>query len=351
MESKSTPSKRQEKSRLKKLQDKSLSSDLLNVLIIGCGNIAGGLDSKKNKVGPPLSHAGSYSANPHFNIQACIDISAHRSKDFAKEWGIPEYYTSLDQAIRAGSCFDVISICSPTECHFTDIIACLALSPKLIFCEKPVTGTVADTMKVKVACEQAGVLLAINYNRRWDKHVINLKREIKANERGALRSVVGYYNKGILNNGSHLIDLLSFLIGDLVINHVGRPDYDFFENDPSIYVSLEAKNSVPVLLVPGAKAFDFSIFELQLIFEDSMLLMLDGGMRWVERRVNSSDVFDGYLTLNSGVSIKGGYLATMSNAVDNIWLALTKGHPLNSNVETALIAHSLCENIIKTSKH
>jgi len=323
------------------------NSDILSVLIIGCGNIAGDLDSNKLDIDLlPLTHAGAYAEHPYFSIQACIDVSQNKVERFASQWDIPNAYTSIDQAVQAGVGYDVISICSPTGCHFEDVSACLALSPKLIFCEKPVTGTVKDTLKIKAACDQAGVLLGVNYLRRWDERVLGLKKEIATNQRGSLRSVVGYYNKGILNNGSHLLDLLGFLIGEMSIKYVGQADYDFFSNDPSVCVTLEAESAVPVLLVPGAKASDYSIFEIQMVFDNSMLLMLDGGLRWVERLAGDSDVFDGYRVLNSGVQSQGGYVAAMSHAVDNIWRTLTTGDPLNSDVDTALIAHILCENIL-----
>jgi predicted dehydrogenase len=325
-------------------------SDILSVLIIGCGNIAGDLDSTMSGDGFPLTHAGAYKLNPHFKIQGCIDISRVKSDRFAAHWGVPHSFTSIDQVVQLGIVFDVISICSPTHCHFADLNACLSLSPKLIFCEKPVTGSVKDTIKIKAACDQAGVLLAVNYLRRWDDRIISLKKEINTNKRGSLRSVVGFYNKGILNNGSHLIDLLYFLIGEMVIKHVGQPDYDFFPNDPSVCVTLEADSSVPILLVPGAKANDYSIFEIQMIFENSMLTMLDGGLRWVERRAGDSDIFDGYRALDTGVESQGGYLAAMSHAVDNIWRALTKGDPLNSSGDTALSAQILCEKISIASR-
>ena len=326
------------------------NSDILSVLIIGCGNIAGDLDSTKSGDGFPLTHAGAYTSNPHFKIQACIDISQDTSDRFAAHWGIPHSFTSIDQAVQGGIKFDVISICSPTHCHFDDLNACLSLSPKLIFCEKPVTGSVKDTINIKTACEKAGVLLAVNYLRRWDDRIISLKKEIKTNKRGSLRSVIGIYNKGILNNGSHLIDLLDFLIGEMVIKHIGQPDYDFFLNDPSVCVTLEAQSSVPIVLVPGAKAADYSIFELQIIFENSMLMMLDGGLRWVERRTGDSDVFGGYQVLDAGIESQGGYLTAMSHAVDNIWRALTIGDSLNSSGDTALIAQTLCEKILTASR-
>ena len=328
------------------------NSDVLTVLIVGCGNIAGDLDINKTNIeSPPLTHAGAFTQNKHFIIKACVDISEEKSKKFAACWNIPNAYVSIEQAVQSGDVYDVISICSPTVCHYDDLIACLSLSPKLIFCEKPITESVQDTLKIKAACDKAGVLLAVNYLRRWDECVIQLKREIETNQRGSLRSVVGYYNKGILNNGSHLIDLLGFLIGEMKIKHIGQADYDFFPNDPSMCVTLGNESDIPVLLIPAAKASDFSIFEIHMVFDDNMLSMLDGGLRWIERTATDSLVFNGYRVLDTGVDSQGGYLMAMSNAVENIWGAVSKGETLNSSADTALIAQALCEDILTSRKY
>ncbi|MDC0276962.1 Gfo/Idh/MocA family oxidoreductase [bacterium] len=324
-----------------------IDDNVLSVLLVGCGNIAGDLDSKRTEDGLPLTHAGAYTSNPHFKIVGCVDVDKEKSNQFAVQWDITHAYASVEEVLQANVQFDVISICTPTSCHTADLNACLSLSPKLIFCEKPVTDSVNKTIKIKAKCDQAGILLAVNYLRRWDERVVNLKAEIETNKRGSLRSVVGYYNKGILNNGSHLLDLLIFLVGDLIVKYVGAPNYDFFSFDPSVCVVLETSSSVPVILVPAANASDFSIFEIQIIFEKGTLTMLDGGLMWAERNVIDSDIFNGYKVLEPATIDQGGYAAGMLNAVDNIWRAISQGDSLDSTVDTALPTQILCEKIAK----
>ncbi len=326
-----------------------MKSEILNVLIVGCGNIAGVLDMSRPDNANPITHAGAFSKNPNFKILGCIDIDKEKALNFAKYWKIPNIYSSFEEVLLDSKKYDVISLCSPTKSHFKDIKKCLSLSPRLIFCEKPVTEEVTNTRKIKALCEKEDILFAVNHNRRWDERIITLKEEIEIGKRGSLRSVVGYYNKGILNNGSHLIDLLNFLIGNMQIQHVGLADYDFFSNDPSINVMLETDSKVPVMLVTGCKATDFSLFEIQFIFETGMLTILDGGMRWSERRVIDSKIFENYKELDLGVDSEGGYLDTMSNAVDGIWRAITNDETLNSTIDNALTAQTICEKILAKS--
>ena len=103
-------------------------SDVLSVLVVGCGNIAGDLDSRKISIEtPPLTHAGAYARDKRFNIKACVDISEVKSKKFATYWNIPNAYSGIEQAAQSGDVYDVVSICSPTVCHYEDLLACLPL--------------------------------------------------------------------------------------------------------------------------------------------------------------------------------------------------------------------------------
>ena len=117
-------------------------------------------------------------------------------------------FSSIDQVEKSDDRFDVISICSPTSCHVNDLEAALRLSPKLIFCEKPVTQSVAQTERMVAACREGNIRLAVNHTRRWAPDIVLLHADMQAGRWGKLRSVVGLYNKGILNNGSHMLDLL-----------------------------------------------------------------------------------------------------------------------------------------------
>ena len=45
----------------------------------------------------------------------------------------------------------------------------------------------------------------VNYTRQWDPSVSRLIEEVRGDRWGAVRSAVGHYNKGVLNNGGHLV--------------------------------------------------------------------------------------------------------------------------------------------------
>ena len=316
----------------------------LRVLITGCGNIAGGFDEGRLPGYLPYTHAGAYGRDGRFNIAACIDPEDNRRGKFMSAWGVPLGFPSIEELSDSDRQFDVISICSPTACHAHDLEMALRLRPRLIFCEKPVTTSVADTEGLVAACGKANILLAVNYTRRWDPDISRLRAAIQSGQWGELRSVIGIYNKGLLNNGSHMVDLLHLLVGPMEIVKVGRPVQDFFPDDPSVPVWLESAQGMPVHLACG-HAEDYAVFELQLVFSQGVLSMEEGGMFWRERRVIDSDTFKGYRQLDGGLRRAGEYPHAMLQAVGNIYRAVRQAEQLASTGESALAAQRICAQI------
>lgn len=273
-----------------------------------------------------------------------MEPDEERRKSFMTVWSISTGFTSIDEVVDSELQFDVISICSPTPCHAHDLEMVLHLKPKVIFCEKPVTTSVAETERLVADCRSANIPLAVNYTRRWDPDISELQADMQADRWGQLRSAVGYYNKGILNNGSHMLDLLLLLVGPMEIIKVGKPIHDFSPNDPTVPVWLEGCQGVPVYLACG-HAEDYAIFELQLVFSQGVVTMEDGGLFWHERRAKDSDTFKGYRILDAGIRRSGEYPSAMRGAVDNIYRAIAQGDPLASTGESALAAQRVCEQI------
>ncbi|MEO0443021.1 MAG: Gfo/Idh/MocA family oxidoreductase, partial [Pseudomonadota bacterium] len=223
----------------------------LSVLIIGCGNIAGGFDKAIADTDGPCTHAGAYTRDGRYRLSACVDPNPRQGKAFQQDWQVDHYYATL-AAIPPHKHFDIISICSPTDCHYEDMQVAISKRPRLIFCEKPVTQKTDHTQALIAQCKQHNIGLMVNYTRRWDPDIQDLKNAIDHQHYGQLRSVIGIYNKGIFNNGSHLINTLTLLLGQLSIHQVLPGITDYHSDDPSISALLSAKSGghpVPIHLV------------------------------------------------------------------------------------------------------
>lgn len=314
------------------------------VLLVGCGNIGGRFDMNSASTGYSYTHAGAYSRDGRFSIEACIDPNAEARLLFMEYWNIPKGYNCFGGIMNSIGKFDVISICSPTEHHKNDVLNAIKLQPKLIFCEKPVTPCAEDTKLLIEKCKEKNILLAVNYTRRWDSKIEALKADIYKHSRGDLRSVVATYNKGILNNGSHLIDLMHYLFGSLTIAATMSKVFDYSDDDPSIPALLSTKDGVPIHFVIG-DARDFALFEVQFIFSSGIIAMKDGGLSWNVRSLVKSDQFSGYDVLDKGKDAGGAYRQAMGNAVNNIYGSLHINEKLISDGYSAYKAQNMCEKI------
>ena len=314
------------------------------VLIIGCGNIAGGYDLRQPEEAMPLGHAKAFRQHGGFELTTCVDPNTEKRQAFQNHWQIPYGFESWKDLSHHVGAFDVVSICSPTEFHAGDIQAALKLKPRLIFCEKPLSMHVAQTQEAIKHCVENQVLLAVNHSRRWSPEVSKLKDQLGQGEWGVVRSVSAVYNKGLLNNGSHMIDLLLNLFGPLHIKYVGRAVFDHFSADPSVEMWLQNLDGVPIQL-NLAHAKDYAIFEMQIVTEKGVIDMEDGGGRWRFRKASPSAQLKGYNFLNQGEWLEPEGSTLMRNAIVNLYEALCQGTELACTGTHALQAQLLCERI------
>jgi len=315
----------------------------LRALIVGCGRIAGGFDAaRKGAAAPPITHAGAYAKDGRFELAGCVEPDDDRRTEFMSQWGISASFRRIEDARSSGSRFDVVSICSPTASHAHDLDVALDMRPRLIFCEKPVTTSAATTERLVERCREAGIPLAVNYTRRWDPSITELKAGMQIGRWGVLRCVVGHYNRGLLNNGSHLLDLLTYLLGPLQLVRAGCAVDDHTPEDPSLPMWLEGSGGVAVHLACGHAA-DFALFELEFVFSEAVIAMEEGGLYWRERRPVQSELFPGYRVLAADSRRPGGYQEAFLRSIDNIFRTINLGHELASDGVSALASQRLCE--------
>ncbi|MEK9725446.1 MAG: Gfo/Idh/MocA family oxidoreductase, partial [Rhodospirillaceae bacterium] len=220
----------------------------LRVLIVGCGDIAGGYD-EKNDDRAVRTHAGAYARDGRFAVAACIDPDAARRAAFMAHWGVPEGFADLEACRAAGGAYDVASVCVPTAHHGAALETLLEMPLKAVLAEKPLTGDLENSRAVVAAYAAAGRPLAVNFLRRFDAEIQRLKAEIAAGEWGAVQAASALYAKGLVNCGSHAVDLLQYLIGPLAPEAVTDVIDDHTPADPTVSARLRTTAGAPVDLV------------------------------------------------------------------------------------------------------
>ena len=224
---------------------------------------------------------------------------------------------------------DVVCICAPNMLHEQLAIAA-AEAGKHVFCEKPVGGTPAQTVRMEAATRKAGVITGVGYNYRWAPLVQYAKQLIDGGELGEITNYCGRFFSmygadpmGLLSwrfmldeagHGvstdilSHSIDLAHMLIGPIArvvgtghtfiterpLPKKGGTHYDRGEpGDPTGIVENEDYFGALVVFESGARGvFESSRSiigpESQCAFE---VYGTKGSLRWNLETMNELDLF------------------------------------------------------------
>ncbi|HEC2155844.1 TPA: inositol 2-dehydrogenase [Staphylococcus delphini] len=125
--------------------------------------------------------------HPKIRIKWLSDINCDKLADWIEENGI-EKRTKNHKDILNDPEVDAVVICSPTDTH-VDIIKAACEKGKHIFCEKPISLTLSESVEAVKAVEKAGVKLQMGFNRRFDRNFSTLQKALKERALGEIQSL------------------------------------------------------------------------------------------------------------------------------------------------------------------
>ncbi|MBL7074364.1 Gfo/Idh/MocA family oxidoreductase [candidate division KSB1 bacterium] len=188
--------------------------DFISAAIIGCGNIASGLDDdvKKRHI---YSHAKAISFVKAIRLVACCDIDESRLLDFSEKWHVPRAYITLEKMLGEEK-IDILIIATPAKCHHDNLLTALTSEVEVIFCEKPFVLDFELGMKIVKNERERDKLITVNYMRRWDKFYAECKRILETGQLGRIETIVGYVDTALYMNSIHMLDMLAYFGGDVL---------------------------------------------------------------------------------------------------------------------------------------
>lgn len=251
----------------------------LRVAIIGCGAVAGGDDAlwlRGMAQRPPLTHAGAYRANPATALVAAADVDADRLARFGLQWDVAALYSDYREMLRREKP-DILSVCTPASLHVEIVMEACRAGVPAVFCEKPLADDPTAALAAWRACERSGTVLAVNYFRRWNPAMASWGSRLAAGELGITRRATAYYTKGIMQNGTHAVDLLHWLVGRIetvqALCWAEEPDDDLAADALCL-----TKTGIPCYLQACRQA-DFNILEVELLTDRGRLRVAQNGRR------------------------------------------------------------------------
>ncbi|MFA6963155.1 MAG: Gfo/Idh/MocA family oxidoreductase [Patescibacteria group bacterium] len=304
--------------------------DKLKALIVGAGKIGAYFDTPNSK--NIITHAHAYTEHPGFKLVGFVDNDTERGTKAAKAWGCRSF-KDIDEAFSSES-IDVVSVCVPDDFHAEILKSLMTKSIKAIFAEKPITKTLLEAVEIVKICEERSIALQVNYSRRFVPELINLAEAVKAGEYGNFICGTAYYGKGVMHNGSHMVDLLRMFLGEAGAFEPFARENDFSTDDPSVSGILKINSGNVAFLAIGSK--NYTIFELELLFASGRIQIRNSGNDVEIWRVEKSDEFEGYKYLVKENNLKTSLNRSIYFAADNIFSHLTKKETLLCSAKEAI---------------
>jgi predicted dehydrogenase len=158
-------------------------------------------------------HAGYYRANPHTEIVAGADINPENLDRFCEEQEVPAKYADYHEML-AQEQPEIVSVCTWQGSHPEITIAAAEAGARGVICEKPIGVDLAGPDAMIAACEERGVTLVAHHQTRYAPAFAAVKQAIADGAIGEPLGVWCTLMGGLLNIGSHSIDIVRYLLGD-----------------------------------------------------------------------------------------------------------------------------------------
>ena len=314
----------------------------LKVAIIGLGNIGLGYDKTLGEE-IILTHSKAFSMHPGYDLVAGCDFHPEKRQAFELFTGAPSYSTvsELD-----GHC-DVIAIATPPHDRQNLVESCLSLTPRLIILEKPIASNVKEARAIVELCQITGCKILVNYMRRCEPVVQNLKTDIAEGRYGEFVGGHILYTRGILGNASHFLDLFSFLIGEPEGRGViGRASQGTLIADPNIdfWVEFNRKRC----LFQAISSAEFSIGSAQFLFSKVSINYEDFGRNINFKYLEADPHFTEFNRLTQdGKRIESDFQRAQWYVATHVYRHLTEGEEIVGSGESGLQILEICDELIE----
>lgn len=314
--------------------------------VIGCGLIGSAFASDESRIGV-FTHAGAYRACARTELVALADSDPAKIAAARLQWGLPAADCFLDvHTMLAQRQPHIVSIATPDSSHYAVTRAVLECpSVRAILAEKPLALDPAEAEQLVQLAAARGVLLAVNYSRRFDANHRAVADAIRSGQLGRIQAVSGAYTKGVTHNASHWFDLVRYYFGEVAEVAAWPSGASAYQDDPTPNVHLRFASGLQAHLL-GLDANAFSLFELDIIGSAGRVRIVDGGHRLEWYQAGASPFYAGYQTLLPTKQDSGGMRDLLLAAVENVAASLAGEAELactgQDGVAALRIAHAAC---------
>lgn len=305
----------------------------IKALIIGAGNIASLYDEPTNdKV---LTHAHAIRQNDDFVLIGFVDVDLAKAKVAADTWG-GRAYSSIEE-VKDG--VDLICIAVPDKYHYQMVKEAVNRHPMAIIIEKPLSLDFNEGRELADIVDKRHILAEVNYSRRFITGFSYLKGKISS--MGLLLGGTVLYGKGLIHNGSHMVNLLLFLFGNMRVVSCLNAIEDYALDDKSKEIVYEIDNAYVVFQPVDAR--NVTVFEFDLRFSLGRV-KYDGSTEIIYLYgISESPIYSGELNYTLKEKIKISPSEAMANLYTHIRNMILGNEEIVSSVDDAYKTLQLCK--------
>ena len=161
---------------------------------IGVGVIGTGFMGKAHSIAYSAS-ASVFGNGLRPKLEIVCDLSPERASQRATDLGFSRYSDKWQDVVN-DKAVELISICTPNDTHSKIAIAALAAG-KHVWCEKPMSTNISDSLAMSLAAEQSSAKTIIGYNYTKNPAVTHARRLI---EKGTIGRVAGFFCRYDVDN-------------------------------------------------------------------------------------------------------------------------------------------------------
>ena len=224
-------------------------------------------------------------------------------------------YSDLNQMLDSEKP-DIVSICSPVEYHYQQVAMCVERNIPMVWLEKP---TARNIQEVDLLLEKVGrgnTKVLVNYQRRFMGVYQQLRNIFRQDDFGKCQAIQLNYSQGLEQNGSHVLDVLFYVVGDSCqwsLNWVSLGDDT---GNPSF--AMKMQEGIEVIAVGAATPYH--CIDISFIFEQGRVSVLHGGMTLRIENKEEHEFFPGFFRLKDNETLSGGadMLSAMPKALDGL---------------------------------
>lgn len=199
-----------------------MSKTTYEVGIIGCGTMG-------------VSHARGYAQSPRTEIVAAADFDDELLADFAADHGVDRTYESHEAMLEEED-LDIVSVCTWHGTHARLTIDACEANVAGVICEKPMATTMGETRDMLDAADRNDVELVVGHQRRFIALQEQVRELVQSKAIGDVQLIKAGYVQGLLNWGTHFVDLARYFLDDpepaWVTGHVERETDRYERGEP-----------------------------------------------------------------------------------------------------------------------